>query len=407
MAARSILILTNRVPFPLKDGGNLAMNAMIEGYHNAGWKVYLLCMNTSRHHVGQEQLKTLYTHIHAFETMDTDNELKPISIITNFLFSREPEHAARFYNADFEARILNVIATFKPEVIQVESVYLATYLPAIREHSEALTVLRMHNVEYQIWQGLAKKSNFLKRYYLNNLCVRVRNFERLAWQSFDLLLPITEKDANLVLRLEEVNDMVVAPFSIDMAQVKQGKNEKWVGYHIGAMDWLANQEGMDWFLEKAWKRIHKAVPEFEFYFAGRNMPERYTRLHLQGVHCLNEVPSAEKFIEDKKILIVPLWSGGGIRVKILEAMAAGKVVITTRQGIKGLEAKTGEHYMQVATPDEFARAVKWCIDNKEAAGRMAQKAQELVKTRYESKAIINTVIAEIEVLLGGNRTGND
>lgn len=404
MTQRKILIITNRIPFPLKDGGNLAMNAMIQGYHNAGWKVFLLSMNTSRHYVEPAKLKTLFTNIFAFEWLFVDNKLKPLSILKNYLFSNEPEHAVRFYKKDFEEKIVEIIESFKPDVIQVESVFLATYLPIVKKHTDALTVLRLHNVEYQIWQSLAQKSKNFKKIYLNKLTKRIRDFERAAWKDFDLLLPITEKDANLILRLEDVNDMIVSPFSIDLDKIKPAKNEKWVGYHIGAMDWLPNQEGITWFLERAWKKIHRTVPSFEFYFAGRNMPDNFKNLNYTGVHCLDEVPSADEFISDKKILIVPLWSGGGIRVKILEAMAAEKVVISTRPGIKGIEAKSGEHYLQVSSPDDFARAVQWCIDNKEAAEKMAQRAHKLVKEKYEHKSVMKVIIDEIEVLLGEQKT---
>src|ERR1019366_6531487 len=129
---------------------------------------------------------------------------------------------------------------------------------------------------------------------------------------------------------------------------------------------------------KAWKRVHRAAPKFEFYFAGRNMPAEFKRIKMSGVYCLDEVPDAADFIADKKILIVPLWSGGGIRVKILEAMAAGKVVITTRKGIKGIEVKPGDHYLLANNSEEFAKAVKWCMENKEVAERMAQNARKVI-----------------------------
>jgi len=230
----------------------------------------------------------------------------------------------------------------------------------------------------------------------------VRDFERKAWKSYDLLLPITEKDANLIARLEDVNDMIVAPFSIEIDKVKAAMpNEKWVGYHIGAMDWIANREGIKWFLDEAWPKIKKLTPDFEFYFAGRNMPDEFKHLDISGVYCLDEVPSAEDFIADKKILIVPLWSAGGIRVKILEAMAAGKIVITTSTGIKGIDAKAGEHYLPARRPEDFARCVKWCFDNRQAAEQMARNAQELVLEKYEHSKVINNIIHEVELLLGG------
>ena len=401
MAQRKILIITNRVPYPLKDGGNLAMHAMIEGYHNAGWQVYLLAMNTSKHHIAHIALKKLFTHLHAFEWMDIDNKVKPIDVLANFLFSNKPEHVKRFYNTDFRDKLINILTTFKPDVVQVESVYLTTYLPDIKQHSNAANVLRLHNVEYQIWAGLAdKQKNPLKRYYFNNLTNRVSDYEISSWEKYDLLLAITEKDAATVSQYEDMTPVTVIPFSIDLKTIAPSTgNEKWVGYHIGAMDWIANQSGVRWFLSHAWPKVHKALPRFEFYFAGRNMPEEFRKIHLRGVHCMNEVASAEEFIADKKILIVPLLSGGGIRVKILEAMAAEKVVISTSTGIKGIEAHPGEHYLHVRKPEDFVKAIRWCLDNKPAAEKMATRARELVAEKYENSKVMMKAISAVELLL--------
>jgi glycosyltransferase involved in cell wall biosynthesis len=407
MQHRKVLIVTNRVPYPLKDGGNLAMQAMIEGYHKAGWQVYLLSMNTSRHHISRDQLQKLFMHLYRFEWVEFNNNLKWTDIIKNFLFSKEPEHAMRYYSDDFKDKLKEVLTSFNPDVVQVESVYLSTYLPVIKQNSHAVSVLRLHNVEYQIWQSLSKKhKNRFKQIYFNSLTERIRNFERNAWTGYDLLLPITEKDAYLVERLEEVKNIIIAPFSIDIENVKQGNSqEKWVGYHIGAMDWIPNKEGILWFLNRAWPKIHRSLPSFEFYFAGRKMPDEFMNLNIPGIHCMNEVPDADEFIADKKILIVPLWSGGGIRVKILEAMAAGKVVITTSNGIKGIEANPGEHYLLVRKPEEFERAIKWCLENKPAAEKMAENARQLVREKYNQSKVIREVIGELELLLGTSRIG--
>jgi polysaccharide biosynthesis protein PslH len=401
MGARKILILTNRIPYPLKDGGNMAMHAMIEGYHNAGYRVHLLAMNTTKHHVKSEVLSTVFSHLFAFTSVEIDNELKWKDLLRNFFFGREPEHAKRFYSEDFKAKLKEILLDFKPDAVQVESVYLSTYLPVIKKHSTAVTVLRMHNVEYQIWQGLAQKTkNKLKSFYLDNLSIRVRNYERMAWKEYDLLLAITEKDAALVQRLETVSNILVAPFSIDTNKIKPStKEEEWVGYHIGAMDWKPNQDGMRWFLHNAWPVIHKSVPKFKFYFAGRGMDNDFLETKISGVQCMGEVPNADAFIEDKKILIVPLWSGGGIRVKILEAMASGKIVITTSKGIKGIEARPDEHYLRAHSPKDFAKHIKWCLENKEAAEGLAANARALVLEKYEKNKVMKTVTDEVEQLI--------
>lgn len=401
MSGRKILIVTNRVPYPLQDGGNLAMNAMIEGYHEAGWEVFLLSMNTSRHRVKKDVLERVFAHLYGFRWVSVRNKVTTMGVLKNFFLSREPEHVGRFYTEEFREELIKVIKEFRPDVVQMESVYLTSYLPDINKHSSAVTVLRMHNVEYQIWQGLSSKSkNYFKKYYLHSLAERVRNYERKSWKDYNLLLAITEKDAHLVHRLEEVANVIVAPFSIETNTIKpSAQEEKWVGYHIGAMDWLPNKEGMRWFLHKAWPKIHSAVPGFRFFFAGRNMSTEFMETNLSGVECLGEVESAEEFAADKKILIVPLWSGGGIRVKILEAMAKGKIVISTSKGIKGIEARPEEHYLRASSPESFAKWIKWCLNNKEEAQKIADNARTLVLEKYERTKVMATVTEEVEQLI--------
>lgn len=398
MGGKKILIVTNRVPYPLNDGGNLATQAMIDGYKYYGWEVYLLAMNTSKHYLPDTLLQTLYKDIHAFEWMDINNDITPARILKNYLFSREAEHAVRFYNTDFEQKIISVIDAFEPDVIQVESIYLSTYMDAIKTRSRAITVLRLHNIEYHIWYGLAKKAgNFLKKKYLSDLTRRLKRFERHAWKQYDIVLAITEQDAMHVIRLENVPGLMVAPFSLDLSKIPVNDEEqKWVGYHIGAMDWIPNRESVEWFLEKVWPRLHAAVPAFEFYFAGRKMPAEFLQQDIPGVHCMGEVDDAAAFIADKKILVVPIMTAGGIRVKILEAMAAGKIVVTTPYGVKGIEAKAGEHYMLATTPEDFVRAIKWCMQNKDKAGQIAARARDMVHEKYELRAVAGKIIQKIE-----------
>jgi glycosyltransferase involved in cell wall biosynthesis len=145
--------------------------------------------------------------------------------------------------------------------------------------------------------------------------------------------------------------------------------------------------------------VLKVEPQFEFYFAGRNMPEEFKNIDIKGVHCMDEVPDADAFISDKKILIVPLRSGGGIRVKILEAMAAGKIVITTGVGIKGIEAKPGEHYLRAHKAEDFVKAIKWCLDNKGKAEMLANNARKLIADKYDHRSIMLGIGEKLEGMI--------
>src|ERR1043165_8861540 len=143
---RTILILTNRIPFPLHDGGALAMDAMIRGYQKAGWQVHLLAMNTTRHLVPPEQLSTLYTDLASFTTVLIDNEVSTPGILRNLLLSREPGHADRFRSSAFSEKLREMLSSIKPDVVQLESPYLASYIPTVRTAGKATVVYRSHNI---------------------------------------------------------------------------------------------------------------------------------------------------------------------------------------------------------------------------------------------------------------------
>ncbi|XZF14321.1 glycosyltransferase [Chitinophagaceae bacterium MMS25-I14] len=396
MQQRRILIIANRVPFPLKDGGALAMDAMVKGYYDAGWQVLLLAMNTSRHYVDPAQLATLYPQIYAFETVDVNTDIKLWPTVRNWCFSNLPQHAERFYHKSFEQRIVEILQAFRPDVIQMESIYLSVYYPVIKVNSAALLVQRLHNVEYEVWQRLAAEtSSSVKRYYLNNLARRLRRFELQVWDETDLLLPITEVDADHIKNAGCRTDILVAPYGLPENKHEQIPGSLLQGYHLGAMDWLPNAEAMDWFLDEIWPVIHDAVPDFSFSFAGRNMPQRFTENLPEGVTCAGEVADAAAFMAGKQILIVPLRSGGGIRVKIMEAMAAGRMVISTATGMQGIDAEPGVHYLLADTASAFAAQVFFCQQNPGKAAEIMHNGHTFIMERYGQKNIMNRLLAKL------------
>lgn len=402
MPAKRILILTNRVPFPLNDGGNLATNAMVSGYALQGWEVYLLSMNTSRHSVGKDVLKGLYKDIYKFETVDVNNDVSTFVVLQNLLFSKQPNHAQRFMHGHFQDAILNAINSFKPDVVQVESVFMSGYLPAIRKATNAVLTLRLHNIEWQVWQRVADAAgNPLKKWYLSNLSARIKSYEQEVWQQYDLLIPITNTDAAAAVVNNSIapKQMLTIPFGIDATIIKPQGNESLIGYHIGAMDWLPNQDAIRWFATEVWPVVRKQNPDFQFYFAGRNMPDAFKELTGDGMHCLGEVVDAASFIADKKILIVPLRSGGGIRVKILEAMAAGKLVISTTIGMQGIDAVSGKHYLLADTPQVFADAIQLALTNTGLVNEIANEASVLVKQLYNNEFLAARLSAKLQQLL--------
>ncbi|RYZ54358.1 MAG: glycosyltransferase [Sphingobacteriales bacterium] len=405
MAGHSILILSNRVPFPLNDGGSLAMYRMIEGYFKAGWDVFLFSMNTSRHFVPPDTLPPLFRQIR-LETFDINTDVKVVPTVKNFLLSRKPNHADRFYSKDFETRLRQIIASFKPDIIQLESIYLASYIDTVRQACNAHLAIRLHNIEFQIWERLSEEtSTGFRKFYLRDLAARIRRFEMDAWERADILLPITGVDANLVKQHVPEAEIMVVPYGFEISQTSAGMNGVWSAYHLGAMDWVPNAEAVSWFIEEVWPGVHEQKPGFHFYFAGRNMPYSFQKYNGNGVTCMGEVADAAEFIADKNILVVPLRSGGGVRIKILEAMAAGKLVISTAVGMQGIdEAIPGKHYLQADTVNEFREKLLWCLDNQTEAASVAQSGAVMVREGYDETKIMNSLVKQMSAFITQKET---
>jgi glycosyltransferase involved in cell wall biosynthesis len=389
----AILIVCNRVPFPLKDGGSLAMFAMIKGWHNAGRPVHLLAMNTKKHHIKQADLPELFGQIASFEMVPMDTQIKVLPTLSNFIFSKKPQHAQRFYAQHFEQKIIEKIQQIQPEIIQLESIYLQEYAPAIRQHSKALLMQRLHNIEAEIWYRLAEESSgLLKKWYLNNLAKRIEQYEEMVWQDADALIAISSNDEHTISRSRCTTPICIIPFGIDMDSIALVESINLKAYHLGAMDWQPNIEAMEWMRDEIAPTIHQKTPDFQFQFAGRKMPEWFTNERNTFFSCSGEVEDARNFIQDKGILIVPLRSGSGIRIKTLEAMAEGKLVISTSVGIQGIEAQDKIHFLQADAPQEFAAAIEWVFAHKEEAMHIAQNAQNLIKGQYNQKMLQTRLI---------------
>jgi glycosyltransferase involved in cell wall biosynthesis len=399
MPAPRILILANRIPYPLHDGGALAMHAMLQGLADQGFDIHLLAMNTSRHFVDTAILPPIYGRI-GFSDVNINTDIRLLHVLKNFVFSKDPNHAERFYQKAYEQNLLRLIAGFEPDCILLESIFLATYIPLIRSLTKAKVVIRLHNIEHKIWEHLATGNNYsLKRYYLKNLSDRMRNFEMAAWQHADYLLPISNDDAATLLTAGVQTPTSVVPFGItthNSAVPSEQGDYMAHGYHLGAMDWMPNADGVKWFVEDVWPVLHRTVPQFQFTYAGRAMPPSFIRLQGNGVVNAGEVPDASLFIRDKKILIVPLLSGSGIRVKVLEAMAVHKLVISTAIGMQGItEAKPCVHYLQANNAEEFTNAISWALNNKEEAEKIARQGAALVATYYNQDYIMKSLKATL------------
>ncbi len=385
-----ILQIINRFPWPLKDGGALGYFNFSKGYYDAGVDLTMAVLNTSKHFVELEKLPPEVRQLADIHLSYIDNRIEPFDALKNLLFSNESYHVVRFISQDFEYLLVKLCSEKKFDVIVFESVFVTPYIDVVRKHSSAKCILRQYNVEYEIWQSLAEiEKNSIKKWYLRVLSKRLKTFEIAQLNKFDGITCVTKQDAEVFKSLGCSKPIHVAPVGIDMQRLKPGHTHLKMPslFHIGSMDWMPNQEAVVWFIENVWQKLTIQFPELKFYIAGRNMPDYFKKYHGGNIIVLGEVEDAIAFMQSKAIQIVPLFSGSGIRVKILEGMALAKCIVTTPLGVQGIEAENNKHLMIVNDANSFIQAISLLINNPQKVIEMGANAFELAKHKYDNKLI--------------------
>ncbi len=381
-----ILFVCNKSPWPPKEGGPIAMNNVIEGMIERGHQVKVLAAITNKYTISLDEVPKEYREKTGLELAYINLKVKPVGAFFN-LFTRKSYHVERFISKYFDRKLTTILKNEKFDIIQVEMLYMLPYLKTIRKFSRAKVVLRAHNIEHLIWKRVAiEEKNYIKKLYLRHLATTLENYEKTIINHVDGIIPITKKDA-LFFSGETNVPVEAVSFGIDFNKIpykKQAKPEHAL-FHIGSMNWIPNIEGIKWFLNEVWPEVSKTIPEIKLYLAGRETPDWLKNSNLKNVVVVGEVPDAFEFMASKTISIAPLFSGSGIRIKIIESMAMGKAVIATTVGAEGINYTDGKNILIADTKKGFIKAIKKLYNNPELTATIGQNARQLVKTEHNIK----------------------
>lgn len=377
-----VLQLCNKPPYPPVDGGTLAMNSITQGLLAAGCEVKVLSVCSDKHPVRTAQMTDEYLQATRFEAVHIDLGVHVLDAAVALLCG-ESYHVKRFESKAFGAKLAEVLKAEEFDVVHVESIFLTPYVPIIRKYSQARVLLRAHNVEHLIWRRIAQcERNPLKRWYLKHLSLTLGAYEREHVNDYDGVMCITDTDADFFRSAGCRKKVVSIPFGVPLEPMETVDEEPCSLFHLGSMDWLPNIEGVRWFLSQVWPLVHKQIPEVHLYLAGRRMPADLRQLDMEGVSVVGEVPDAMYFINSKQINVVPLLSGSGIRVKIIEAMSAGKVVISTTVGAEGIHYTDGKDLLIADTPEMFVQQIQRCVADPGLCRTIGRNAYNLIVEEY-------------------------
>jgi glycosyltransferase involved in cell wall biosynthesis len=395
------LFLTNRVPFPPKSGYPIVVYNTIKGLLALGVEITLFSINPNKHWVDPEDIDDPIFEKIQFHIFDLDTGVNFWDALFN-IFSNQSYNVSRFYDAEAGHLLENILKENEFDIIQFEGLFVVPYLDIVKEHSKARLIYRAHNIVYDVWERISHAEKFRPRkQYLQFLARRLKAYETEQINRFHKVFAISEPDRQSILKFGCEISLDVFPVALDFSQylAQPTKTSFPTLFHLGSMEWGPNKEGIEWFLNEVWPDIEELNSELRFYIAGKNMPKHLFNYDSDNVVVEGQIFDAVEFMNSKAIMIVPLLSGTGMRVKILEGMAMNKCIIATTIAAEGIECEHGKDILLADTPDEFYRCILQCITNPNKWKEIGDNARKTAERNYDIASISERMFGVYKQLL--------
>ncbi len=260
------------------------------------------------------------------------------------------------------------------------------------ERVDATRMLDAHNALWLLYQRLAATMPNGPRRWLLERDWRLLKADEGRWvREFDGVLAVSEEDRVALLEAAGVErEVVVVPIAVDADELPVVSRAPRASHitHIGTMYWPPNIDGMLWFIREIYPSVRARRPEVKFDLIGSRPPQELVALksEVAGLNVTGYVADLHPFLAQCGVFIVPLRAGGGMRVKILEALARGLPVVTTSLGCEGIAVRHGEHVLIADTPEAFADAVVAVLADPALASRLGVSGRRLIETHYDYRA---------------------
>jgi glycosyltransferase involved in cell wall biosynthesis len=396
-----ILQLCIRVPFPPSDGATIAMYNISKSFYENDARLKILAFNTNKNFVPVEKISVEFRKHTGIETVNIDLTVKILPAFFNLL-TNESYNVQRFFSEEFNNKLKSILAGDEFDIVHLEGLYVTPYIITIRKFSKAKIVLRSHNVEFIIWERLATSvKNPLKKKYLEFLAKRLKKYEIGLLNKYDVIVPITSVDQKIFESLGCSIPVKTAPLGVDINEYpfSDKTTEEFSLFHLGSMDWMPNLEAVDWFLNNVYEKLVNLLPDIKIYLAGKDMPQRIKAMADRNLIVMDRIEDSKGFMNDKSVMIVPLLSGGGMRVKIIEGMAAGKTIVSTSIGAEGINYSHNSNILIADSPDDFISSILKVKNDKELRKSIGENARKLVEKEYDNKIIGKDLLSFYEDLL--------
>lgn len=390
-----VLYITNKPIFPVVDGGCKAMQQFLSCLLKAEIEVDHLCLATQKHPFKAENYPNSLKENISISSRFVQTKIQVLPALKN-LIQGKSYNISRFDSPDFHLDLSAKLSAENFTHVVLESLYLTPYISTIRKHSKAKIIVRTHNVEHQIWeQYAANTSNPIKKWYLKRLASAMKTAEISNLNTVDLLATISNTDAETFRNLGIKTPRVTIPVAMEVHSKKTTFSSDSI-FFLGSMNWQPNSEAVDWLVSSIFPALKKVIPEVRLNLAGSFMNGKFPSDKNAGIINHGFVENSTDFMLKKGILVLPIQSGSGVRMKLLEALSLGIPVVTTAIGAQGINDFSTVYCAE--TEEEFVAKIAELLLSTKKQLLLGQKAFEYVAENYSISTISHLIRTQFEQL---------
>jgi len=393
-----ILVILPRIPYPARDGAEVVMSELLRGFREIGQEVDVFALNPSRQH---KDALALAPWCRVCETFDIDTSIRKGELVRQLLVpkrvsvGRHNIQLSYWLSRFVSQQVMDALARFVQangpyHIIHCETLFTTAYGLHVRELSPESTILyRSHNVEWRIQDRLSKEGGAgpVSRIVRRRLAYQTRAYESYIARCVQSVACISQPDEMWYRQTQTSASISTVLPGIAIPAAPSVEPQSPVLGFLGSLDWEPNRSAIQWFVTRVFPLIRTRVPKAEFHVAGRGSAEYFHGRALpNGVTCLGEVSSVNTFYNMATVVVAPLFSGSGVRVKLLEAFAHSKAVVTTSQGAEGIEWRAAEVCAVSDSEVDFANQCVRLLANEAERHAVGSAARNLVTQLYSTQA---------------------
>ncbi|MFZ0546482.1 MAG: glycosyltransferase [Candidatus Promineifilaceae bacterium] len=390
-----ILLLTPQEPYPPHQGTSLRNFYILKGLslqHEITlltFRDFLTGFKPATTTILDDLCQEIYTVPAPNRTMAT--RLKRLFV------DRRPDMAHRLESPAFNTALTQLLTEQSFDVVQIEGIELAQSMALVRQHSpHSRLIFDDHNAETELQRrafltDLRHPTRWPAALYSWIQVGRLRRFERWACQTADAVTVVSETDAAHIRSLGVTTSVTVIPNSLDIMEYRTRETEPAFDYDLifsGKMDYRPNIDAVLWFADEIWPFLKEKRPQITWVIVGQKPHARLERLkEMSGITITGWVESVQPYLAGAAVYVMPFRMGSGTRLKLIEAMAAGKAIVSTPVGAEGFPVTHDRELLLADDPVQFAESVLALLEAGERREELGKKAAEFAE-QYDWRVIV-------------------